>query len=235
MELIGKTAVITGAGGGMGSVLARALKKEGVNLILVERRLSLLDHLTDLIDGSENAKYECDLSSPEEIQNLILDIGQNFSKIDFLYNVAGVGIYKNIGDLSVQEWTDSVAINQTAPFILTKSLLDCGLELVVNFGSGMAELPTAGRVAYCSSKAGLRSLSLALSKELKDVSVVHMMLGSVMTNFGTGGIKVREDLEKEGKKYLTPEKVIEKVIETTKLDERRAEYEMYPEGYESSY
>lgn len=219
----------------MGSVLARALKKEGVNLILVERELSLLDHLLDLLDGPENARYECDLADPVQVQNLAGEISKNFPRVDFLYNVAGIGIYKNIDELSVQEWLDSLAVNQTAPFILIKGLLVAGLNLVVNFGSGMAELPTAGRVAYCSSKAGLRSLSLTLAKELKEVSVIHLMLGSVMTNFGTGGLAIRKKLQQEGKKYLAAEEVIDKVIKITKSDERKEEYVIYPEGYKSSY
>ena len=219
----------------MGSVLARALKKEGVNLILVERELSFLDHLTDLVDGPENAKYECDLSDAGAVAKLTDKIKNDFEKIDLLYNVAGIGIYKNIEDLTIGEWQGSIAVDLTAPFVLTKELIGNGLAIVVNFGSGMGVVPSAGRSAYCSSKFGLRGLSLSLSKELENTDVVLLTLGSVMTNFGTAGIKVREDLEKQGKKYLTPEEVIEKVIEVTRAEKRKAEYVMYPEGYESSY
>jgi hypothetical protein len=52
-----------------------------------------------------------------------------------------------------------------------------------------------------------------------------------MTNFGSGGLELRKKLEKEGKKYLQSEDVIDKVIEITKTDAREAEYVMYPEGY----
>lgn len=240
MELKGKTAVITGAGGGLGSVLVKSLEKEGVICILVERKLDLLDRLKDLLDGEKATAFECDFSDSSNVERLVGEIVSKFEKIDYLFNVAGIGVYKNIEDLTLDEWRSSLNINLTSAFILSKGLLPL-LEkgensMVFNFGSGMGLIPTAGRVAYCASKFGLRGFSLSLSEEFKgrDIDFVHLALGSVMTDFGTGGIEVRKNLEKSGKHYLNPSKVIEKVIEITKSEDRQTEYVMYPEGYESS-
>lgn len=237
MNLTGKIAVVTGAGGGMGSILARKLKELGCGLVLIEKELSLLDHLADLFDGPQTVKYASDFSSQESVEKLVEVIKNNHEKIDFLYHVAGVGIYKDLSDLSPAEWKLSLEINLNAPFILTKGLLPLlsrsQKSMIFTFGSGVGRIPLAGRVAYCASKFGLRGMSLSLAKEYKDKNIdfVLLTLGSVMTGFGTGGLTLRKKLEKEGKKYFTPEEVIEKVIKITKAGNRKAEYVLYPEDY----
>lgn len=208
MELNGKIAVVTGVKGGLGSVLVKELEKEGMTCISID-------------------KEECDFTNTKDIEKIVEEINFKFKKIDFLFNIAGIGIYKNISDLSIDEWNDSLSVNLTAPFILIKGLLP---EVVINFGSGMGITPTAGRAAYCSSKFGLRGLSLSLSKELKNmnIDVVLLTLGSIMTNFGTGGIDVRKKFEEKGKKYLYPMEIIKKVIDIVKSENRKEEYMIYP-------
>lgn len=237
MNLKGKTAVITGAGGGIGSALVKELKKEGVKLILLEKDLNLLEHLGDILDGPEHRRYECDLSKSESVVEVAEKIVKEVGQIDLLYNVAGVGIYKNIKELGVDEWKKSFEINVDAPFILIKKFLPL-LEksqdsLVFNVGSRMAAMVIAGSVAYRSTKFALRGMSLTLSKEYKgkNPSFCLLTLGSVMTPFGTGGIEKRKRLESGGKKYFSPHEVAEKMIEVTKDDKRKDEVLFYPEDH----
>jgi len=225
----GKTAIVTGANGGMGKVLIKRLEDEGFRCIRVDK------------DGIPSENFiPCDFTKQEDVENLVKTISERFEMIDLLVNVAGIGIYKNIEDLTLKEWNDSITINLTSPFILTRGLLPLlkrsGNGKVVSFGSGMGVEPTAGRTAYCSSKFALRGLSLSLSKEFKDdkVNVVHLTLGSIMTNFGTGGLELRKKLEKEGKNYLDPNEVVEKIIDIVKSGEPEPEYVIYPEGYAST-
>lgn len=238
MNLKGKTAVITGAGGGLGNLLVKQLDKEGVVCILVEKEKSLFDELLELLVGKDHTFFECDFANDSEVEILVGKISSSFNKIDLLFNLAGIGVYKGLDALSVEEWKKSLSINLTAPFILTKGLLpqltSSGDSVVVNFGSGMGVIPTSGRVAYCSSKFGLRGLSLTLSKEFesKKIDFCLMTLGSIMTNFGTGGLAIRKEFEKQGKKYLDPAYVVDKVIAICKDDNRNEEYVVYPEGYE---
>lgn len=239
MDLKGKIAVVTGAGGGIGSEIVRGLKKEGARTVLIEKEKSLLEGIMDILDGDEGFIFECDFSKSEEVEKLSREISGKFPKIDFLFNVAGIGIYKEIGDLSIEDWQRSVDINLTAPLIMIKRLLpsleNSGDSVVVNIGSGKGIIPTAGQVPYCSTKFGLRGMSLSLSKEFKNKNIdfVLMTLGSVMTNFGTGGIAQRKKLQEEGKKYLDPKDVAQKIIDIVKSEDREPEYKIYPEGYES--
>lgn len=221
-----KTAIITGANGGIGKILVKRFEEEGIRCVCIDR------------DGDVSDNFlPCDFTKHEEIENLVNTIALKFESIDILVNLAGIGIYKNIEDLSLKEWNDSMSINLTAPYILTKGLLSLLKKsdnpIVINFGSGMGVEPTAGRIAYCASKFGLRGLSLSLSKEFQDknVKVVHLTLGSIMTNFGTGGLEQRKKLEKEGKNYLDPNEVVEKVVGILNSSDPKPEYVIYPEGY----
>lgn len=240
MNLKRRIAVVTGAGGGIGSEIVRLLKKEGVRTVLVEKEKSLLEGIMDILDGDESYIYECDFSKPAEVGRLSKELSEKFPKVDLLFNVAGIGIYKNLEDLSIEEWQKSIDINLIAPLIMTKGLLS-SLEnseeaVVVNIGSGKGVIPAAGQVAYSSTKFGLRGMSLSLSREFegKNIDFVLMTLGSVMTNFGTGGMAQRKKFEEAGKKYLDPKVVARKMIDIVKSESREAEYKIYPEGYESS-
>jgi len=182
---------------------------------------------------------EVDLTDEKQILTAVNKISSKYSKIDYLFHVAGIGIYKKIEDLTISEWRESVAVNFTAPFILTKTLLPLLKKsddpLVISWGSGMGVMPKANRVAYCATKFGLRGLSLTLFKEFKkkDVDFVLLTLGSVMTSFGTGGLIYRKKLEKKGKHYLEIQDVIDKVVEIMSEKSRKAEYALYPPGYAS--
>jgi len=130
-NLKGKIAVITGAGGGIGNVLANQLEKEGVICIRVDRQNELLN----------KPYFECDFSKEKEVTKLVKEISSKYNKIDMLYNIAGIGIYKNIDDLRISEWANSIAVNLTAPLLFIKGLLSLlkksDQAFVLNFGSGI--------------------------------------------------------------------------------------------------
>ncbi len=233
-----KIALITGAGGGIGSVLTKKLVEKGVYCIMVDRHSDLSPEQESYISQKQGEYHAVDLTKQENVDKFHKEIAGKFDQIDYLFNVAGIGIYKKLEDLSLEEWNTSLALDLTAPFYLAKKFLDLlkasDTPLVFNMGSGMGVLPSPGRIAYCSAKFGLRGLTLSLAKEFEDRKVKFQLLtlGSVMTNFGTGGLTLRKDLEKTGKKYLTPESVAEKMLELTLDRNSPSEVEFYPEGYE---
>lgn len=221
MDLKNKIAVVTGANGAIGSKLVENLKSHGVSCVLIDK----------------DSEYKCDFSKPQEIIAVCKAICSKYPKIDMLFNVAGVGIYKNLKELSLDEWQNTFSINVTAPFLLSKLLLTSmetnGGGLIFNIGSGMGVIPAKDRSSYCASKFALRGLSLSMSKDLKPVKVdvCLLTLGSVMTPFGTGGIDKRKELQKTGKKYLSVDEVTNKIIDIAQASKREDEYVLYPDGY----
>lgn len=225
-----KTAVTTGAGGGLGNLLVKKLEKSGITCVAIDQN-------KDLLNYDYHTFFECDFKDPKNVQSLCTTLLEKLPKIDYLFNVAGVGKYGEIEDLNIEDWNSSININLSAPFILIKNLLPLLTKsddpLIMNFGSGMGVVPTAGRSAYCSSKFGLRGLSLSLSKEFENsnLDVVLLTLGSIMTNFGPGGLEFRKKMETDGKKYLDPNYVIDKVVEIMSSKNKLSEYVIYPDGY----
>lgn len=103
MDLKNKTAVITGATGGIGTELVKLLKNEGVEIISVSKN---------------NSDVKCDFRDQSETEKIAAEIS-NRPKIDILVNCAGVGIYKPLED-----WNESMDICTSSSFIFTKYLIN---------------------------------------------------------------------------------------------------------------
>lgn len=240
MNLKGKTAVIVGASGGIGSEIALKLAEKKVNLALVSRSSEKLKQLSEEARkvGSPKAEdYECDVRSTKQIGSVVDRIREDFKKVDLLVNVAGIGVYKPFEELSIDEWKDSFAVNADAPFLFTHALLPLLSKskgsTVVSMGSGMGKIPQKNRLAYCASKFALRGWSLTLSKEYKGRSprFVLMTMGSILTGFGPLSVEDKRKEQKEGKHYFTPEWVANKLVEIVKKNKPRSEYKLYPSEY----
>lgn len=87
-----KIAVITGANGSIGKTLVERLRKDEIRCICVDKE-----------DQENDDFFLCDLSEQRQIMNLLDTLVSKFEKIDFLFNIAGIGIYKNIEDLTISE------------------------------------------------------------------------------------------------------------------------------------
>lgn len=231
MNLKDKVVVVTGVNGGIGDALVKRLEKEEARLVLVSKNFS-----------EEYKKYNyycCDLSKREEILNLINKLKKDFTGIDLIVNIAGIGIYKSIEEASLEEWDDSIAVNVTAPFILTKELLPMlqkSDSLVLNIGSGAGVIPMKNRSLYCSTKFAMRGMTLSLDEEFKDrnPSFCLITLGSTLTPFGIGKALTLEEkikAHKEGAAYFTSEWVANKLVEIIKAKNRKSEIVLYPGDY----
>lgn len=236
MNLFGKTVVLTGAGGGIGSVLAEKLHLEGAKLFLTSTEARKLDELRGKLAGTDRI-FLTDFLLPNQIKELVDNIKRETDVVDILINAAGVGIYKSLEELSQKDWEDSFKINAEAPFLLIQKLLPLlqksSESLVLNIGSGTGVIPQRNRSAYGASKFALRGLTLDLAEEFtrKSPRFCLITLGSTLTNFA--GVPVEEKIKrsKEGHAYFTPEWVANKLIEIMKSDNRKVEYTCYPSDY----
>ena len=239
-SLKGKKSVLTGASGGLGNLLLERLHDAGAEVVLSAYDDEHFKKCEEIY-GDTHHCVQADLCDTESVNALIKEVRGKWDKLDGLLNVAGIGVYKPIKDATDEDWQRSFDINVTAAFKLTRDLLPL-LEstensVVVNIGSGMGVLPGAERSLYCTSKFALRGLSLSLSEEYKgrDPEFVLMTLGSMLTEFGPLSIEEKEELKRGGKNYLDPNKVADEIIRIIESANRKAEYEIYPKGYEDEW
>jgi len=247
MEIKNKNVIITGAAQGIGKALSFIFAEKGANLILVdidsEGLIELEKELLKLYNDEISVKiFSVDLTNSKGIENFAETINKSQSQIDTLINNAGIGIYKNLEDLEIYEWQNAINLNVTAPFLLTKMLLPNLLQkdsknineksFIINIGSGCGIEGVSGRTSYCTTKFGLRGLSLSLAKELKgQIKVIYLALGSVLTEFGPLNLKEKGELARQHKNYLSVEQVAKKIIELIEKNYKKAEYKFYPKGY----
>lgn len=241
MQISGKNVVIVGASGGIGRALSFSFSVEGANLILVGRRVLVLKALEreikSLDSGGSVFIFKADVTSEKDIRKLARFAFRKFGIVDVLVNAAGIGVYKNIKDLSFEEWKRSLSINLDAPFLTIKAFLPL-LEksknsLVISIGSGMGKIAVSGRSAYCASKFGLRGLMLSLAKEYKNTNIkfVLLTLGSVLTAFGPLTLEEKIKKNKSGKSYLDPVDLARTIVSKIKNDTLKDEVSIYPSNY----
>lgn len=241
MDIKGKIAVVTGSTGGIGRAIVEELDKEGVACILLGTHEDELKNLQKSLKVKGGKYYTANFADINDVIKIGKEIEKDFKNIDFLANVAGIGIYKPIEEVSVKEWEDSFTIGNTAPYFLTQTLLPrlskSDLAVVVNIGSGMGVIAAPGRSVYCSMKFALRGQTLSLAEEFRGTKphFVLMTLGSVLTSFGPMSFEEKKKEMESGKGYLTPETIAKRIIEILKDESRLKEYEIYPADYANQW
>jgi uncharacterized protein len=163
VQIAGSTVLLTGATGGIGHAIARALGARGATLILTGRRTEALEPLAAELGARALA---ADLSERAEVDRLARDAGD----VDILVANAALPGSGRLESFSVQEIDRSLEVNLRAPIVLAHALLPAMLErgrghlLFVSSLGGKA--PTPGASIYNASKAGLRGFAAALRADL---------------------------------------------------------------------
>jgi NAD(P)-dependent dehydrogenase (short-subunit alcohol dehydrogenase family) len=172
--LAGRTALVTGAGKGLGKAIALALAAEGAKVALVARTVADLDALAAEIAsrGGEARGFQADVTSEEQVSRLESDVAA-WAPIQVLVNNAGVNVRKPITEFTLAEWNSVMDTSVTAAFLMCRAFVphmrQSGWGRVVNLTSTMSHVSLPHRTAYSSAKSGLlgftRSLALELAPE----------------------------------------------------------------------
>jgi 3-oxoacyl-[acyl-carrier protein] reductase len=168
-DLTGKTALVTGASGGIGAEIARALHKQGAIVALSGTRREALDALAAELSERVHV-LPADLSVPEAAAALIADAEAAMGKVDILVNNAGLtkdGLALRMSDA---DWAKVIDVDLAAPFRLSRAALKFMLRRkagrIINIGSLVGSIGNAGQANYASAKAGLIGLTKALAQEV---------------------------------------------------------------------
>ncbi|XP_065944439.1 D-beta-hydroxybutyrate dehydrogenase isoform X1 [Magallana gigas] len=177
MELQGRTALVTGFAGAIGSVIATSLANAGCDVIGVDKvKHDIVRMSIDEIkaESKRNVKYfQCDLINKEDIHKVFQDLKSG--DVDILVNAAGRLSINKIEDLSDDVWDEDIGLNLTAPFVLIKLVIglmkDKGWGRIINISSIMGIKATGSISSYIASKTGLIGLTRAVAVECADKGV----------------------------------------------------------------
>jgi short-subunit dehydrogenase len=172
MELRGRNALVTGAGGGLGAYIARALADEGVDLALTDLPEASVDGLSAELRtrGVEVKHAPADLSDRDERRRLVAWAHEALGPVDILVNNAGVEFAGNFLDTEPEQLELTVAVNLLAVMDLTRlalpGMLERGHGHVVNVASLAGKVPGPQLASYSASKHGVVGFTAALRAEL---------------------------------------------------------------------
>lgn len=164
-----KGALITGASGGIGEAIARALHEQGAQIVISGRRKEALEKLAEDL-GDNCYVIPAALDNREELNELVKKSESAIGKIDILINNAGHtkdGLALRMKD---QDWDDVLEVDLTAGFLLARACLRGMVKRrwgrIISITSVVGEMGNAGQANYAAAKAGLTAMSKSLAREI---------------------------------------------------------------------
>jgi NAD(P)-dependent dehydrogenase (short-subunit alcohol dehydrogenase family) len=162
-----KTAVVTGAGSGIGRAVARALLEDGYHVALAGRRS---ETLTETAGGHDGALVvPTDVAVEQQVEALFDAVSDRWGRLDLLFNNAGISAAGTVADLSVEDWKRTVDVNLTGMFLCARQAVrlmkdqDPRGGRIVNNGSISAHAPRPASVAYTATKHAVTGLTRSIS------------------------------------------------------------------------
>jgi len=173
-SLSGKTALITGASGGIGAAIAKALYEAGAKIAISGTRVAALEELKAQI-GEGVHVLPCNLSSAEEVEKLVPAAEAALGGLDILVNNAGItrdGLAMRMKD---EDWQAVIDVNLTANFRLSRAAVKLMMKKrwgrIINVTSIVGVTGNPGQANYVASKAGLIGMTKSLAQELASRNV----------------------------------------------------------------
>ena len=185
-DLNGKTALVTGASGGIGAAIARALHAQGATIGLSGTRQAALQSLAAEL-GERAHVLPADLSQAEAAATLITAAEAAMGKVDILVNNAGLTRDNLALRMPDADWATVLDVDLGAPFRLARAALKFMMRRkygrIVNIGSIVGATGNPGQANYCAAKAGLAGLTKALAQEIasRNITVNLIAPGFIAT------------------------------------------------------
>ncbi len=196
------TAVVTGAGSGIGKAVATALMRQGWNTVFVGRRLALIeDALAEAgSKGGAGLAVPADVTDPGSVDRLFEQTIETFGRVDLLFNNAGTGApAAPIDEIPVEAWQAVVDVNLTGAFLCARRAFGLMRRQspmggrIINNGSISAYAPRPGSVPYTATKHAITGLTktLALDGRPFDIACGQIDIGNALTDMAArmpGGV-----------------------------------------------
>ena len=172
--LDGKIAAVTGAGQGLGRVIARQLVMSGIQVAAIGRQMAPLESLADEAPGML-IPVVADIADPAQIERAFQDIDETLGGIDILINNAAIYPLASVEESDAAEIAHTLAVNLTGPILCMKACIarmrrrGCGD--IINISSESVQRPFPFLGVYAASMAGLESITESIRSEVADVDI----------------------------------------------------------------
>ncbi|HZI89490.1 MAG TPA: SDR family oxidoreductase [Candidatus Polarisedimenticolia bacterium] len=187
-----KAVVVTGSTKGIGRAIAEALLEAGAKVAVSARNAKEVEESVKAFNRTHSGRAigrACDVRKEKDVAALFEETEKAFGGVDILVNNAGVGFFKNLEEMSLEEWNSILETNLTGSFLCARAAIPRmrkrGGGYILNISSlaGRNAFPQA--TAYNASKFGLNGMSEALMQEVRydGIKVTYLMPGSVATHF----------------------------------------------------
>ena len=169
MQLVGKVALITGGGSGIGRATALLLADEGAAVAVVDMDGSRAQAVAQEIEGEggQALAVRCDVSQAADCQRAVQETVAAFGRLDILYNNAGIIRRASVLEITEEEWDRAMAVNVKSVFLLSRYAIPImaqgGGGAIVNTGSGWGLVGGRNAVSYCASKGAVVNMTRAMA------------------------------------------------------------------------
>lgn len=194
VDLSGRTAIVTGAGTGIGSAIATRFAQSGANVVLDyhgdDDRAGAEQVFNNIrADGGETELVQADVGQERDAEQLVQAAVERFGSVDILVNNAGVETECPVVELSLDDWERVLRVNLTGSFLCSRAAARRMIGQkrggrIINISSVHEDLPMPKNSAYCASKGGIRMFMRTLALELAE----H---GITVNDIGPGAIATR--------------------------------------------
>lgn len=173
-DLTGQVAIVTGASTGLGFQMAKAFANQGANLVLLARRMNLLEENARIIHeefGVEVLPFACDITDTERVKEAVKATMDKFGRLDILMNNAGTGAVANAEDITDEQFKKELDIDLFGTFVCSrefgKEMIKAQYGRIINIASmyGLVGNMIVGSAPYHAAKGGVVNLTRALAAE----------------------------------------------------------------------